>query len=92
MSTLGPILAARRQLLLDAFTEYLTGKGAKHAADYATELVALAWAQDWRPPHPASDDRPPPPSYSTKAGRARAREIFEQARAETRSGSHPADD
>lgn len=78
--TITPAFAAKRQWLRDRYTELLTTWGAPDPTGRARQLVEEAENLGWTPPHADGDEHIPAPSYSTAAGRAAARALFEQTR------------
>lgn len=83
--TITPMNAARVANARRHVAEILAGRmcpNPEHAAQHVVdELRKLGWA----PPGWHINEGAPRPSYSTAEGRRRAREIFEQTRAEART-------
>lgn len=79
-----PHHAAKRQWLIDRYTEMLAEAGDRGAETRAVRLVEEAENLGWTPPRTVVDDQPPAASYSTREGRERAKRIFAEALAAKR--------
>lgn len=88
--TVTPARAARRQLLLDRFAEYLTDRGIHpdRAAGYARDLQQHVDDLGFRLPASIEDTEPPAPSPSTLEGRRAARALLDQALARRHAAPH----
>lgn len=73
---------ARRAILLDRVAELLEAWATDHPQERAAAMLELVEAHGWKLPTWGLDDRTLIGPGSTPAGRARARALFEAARAQ----------